>query len=77
MSEFQNTKLVGNPEVVKMLGMGSVSGLNKLRVRDKTFPEPIKTSASRGARVRFDLAEVEAWIAAKKLERGATRSDAA
>ncbi|WP_244654077.1 hypothetical protein [Pseudomonas syringae] len=48
MSEFQNTKLVGNPEVVKMLGMGSVSGLNKLRVRDKTFPEPIKNSASRG-----------------------------
>ncbi|MBI6848600.1 MULTISPECIES: helix-turn-helix transcriptional regulator [Pseudomonas syringae group] len=77
MSNSTNTTLVGNSEVVRMLGMGSVSGLNKLRVRDKTFPEPIKTSASRGARVRFDVAEVEAWISAKKLERGSTRRDAA
>jgi len=36
--EQQRTALVGNAEVIKMLGMKSVSGLNKLRVRDKTFP---------------------------------------
>lgn len=65
----QHTTLVGNAEVIKMLGMQSVSGLNKLRVRDKTFPEPIKTSDARGARCRFDPVEIERWIADKKAAR--------
>ena len=67
--EPKRTALVGNAEVIKMLGMQSVSGLNKLRVRDKTFPEPIKTSDARGARCRFDPVEVEQWIADKKAAR--------
>ncbi|EZI29589.1 helix-turn-helix transcriptional regulator [Pseudomonas extremaustralis] len=67
--EPKRTALVGNAEVIKMLGMQSVSGLNKLRVRDKTFPAPIKTSDSRGARCRFDPVEVEQWIADKKAAR--------
>ncbi len=71
----QNTALVGNAEVIKMLGMQSVSGLNKLRVRDKTFPTPIKTSDARGARVRFDPVEVEQWIADKKAARNQASSD--
>ncbi|MBJ2278329.1 hypothetical protein PP918_gp23 [Pseudomonas phage UFJF_PfDIW6] len=65
----QHTALVGNKEVLKMLGMQSVSGLNKLRVRDKTFPAPIKSSDARGARCRFDPAEVEQWIEDKKAAR--------
>lgn len=67
--EQHRTALVGNEEVMKMLGMQSVSGLNKLRVRDKTFPLPIKTSDARCARCRFDPIEVEQWIAAKKAAR--------
>ncbi|ASN70684.1 hypothetical protein 9AX3_1, partial [uncultured Caudovirales phage] len=39
--EQQHTALVGNKEVLKMLGMQSVSGLNKLRVRVQPFPAPI------------------------------------
>ncbi|WP_262019952.1 helix-turn-helix transcriptional regulator [Pseudomonas sp. Pse35] len=65
----QHTALVGNKEVLKMLGMQSVSGLNKLRVRDKTFPAPIKSSDARGARCRFDPVEVEKWIEGKKAAR--------
>lgn len=65
----QHTALVGNAEVIKMLGMQSVSGLNKLRVRDKTFPAPIKSSDARGARCRFDPVEIEQWIADKKAAR--------
>ena len=73
--EQQHTALVGNNEVVKMLGMQSVSGLNKLRVRDKTFPAPIKTSDARGARCRFDPAEVQQWIADKKAARDQANTD--
>ena len=64
-----HTALVGNKEVLKMLGMQSVSGLNKLRVRDKTFPAPIKSSDARGARCRFDPVEIEQWIEDKKAAR--------
>ncbi|MBA6043872.1 MULTISPECIES: helix-turn-helix transcriptional regulator [Pseudomonas] len=67
--EQQHTALVGNKEVLKMLGMQSVSGLNKLRVRDKTFPAPIKSSDARGARCRFDPVEIEQWIEDKKAAR--------
>ncbi|WDU60974.1 hypothetical protein LRS56_19220 [Pseudomonas poae] len=69
MESRPHTQLIGNPEVQAMLGMQSISGLNKLRVRDKTFPKPIKTSDARQAKVRFDLAEIEQWIAAKKEQR--------
>ncbi|OPA84271.1 hypothetical protein BFW86_24315 [Pseudomonas fluorescens] len=72
--EQQRTALVGNAEVIKMLGMQSVSGLNKLRARDKTFPAPIKSSDARGARCRFDPLEVEQWIADKKAARNWTNN---
>jgi len=70
--EPPRTALLGNAEIIKMLGMKSVSGLDKLRVRDKTFPAPIKTSDARSARCRFDPIEVEQWIAAKKAARNQT-----
>ena len=73
--EQHRTALVGNAEVMKMLGMKSVSGLNKLRVRDKTFPLPIKTSDARSARVRFDPVEIEQWIAVKKAARKQSNTD--
>lgn len=67
--EQQRTTLISNVEVSQMLGMGSVSGLNKLRARDHTFPQPITASDARCARLRFDLAEIEQWIANKKSAR--------
>ncbi|WP_429540670.1 helix-turn-helix transcriptional regulator [Pseudomonas monsensis] len=67
--EQQRTTLIDNVEASKMIGMKSVSGLSKLRERDKTFPKPITTSDARCARLRFDPAEIEQWIANKKAAR--------
>lgn len=67
--EQQRTTLISNVEASKMIGMQSVSGLNKLRERDKTFPKPITTSDARCARLRFDPAEIEQWITNKKAAR--------
>lgn len=66
MEQQQHTTLIGNAEVRQMIGMQSQSGLNKLRAKDATFPKPIKTSDSRQARPRYDVAEIEEWIASKK-----------
>ena len=70
MVQPQHTTLIGNAEVRQMLGMQSQSGLNKLRAKDATFPKPIKTSESRQARPRYDIAEIESWIASKKAAFG-------
>ncbi|SDU20897.1 transcriptional regulator, AlpA family [Pseudomonas pohangensis] len=43
----------------------SRSGLDKLRVKDLTFPKPWKDGTDRQARVYFVRAEVEAWLLAK------------
>lgn len=40
----------------------SRSGLGKLRKKDPTFPEPIKTGASKQAATFFVVAEVEVWL---------------
>ena len=69
MEKPQRTTLIGNQEVRQMLGMQTQSGLNKLRKKDATFPKPIKTSDSRQARPRYDLAEIEEWIKSKKAAR--------
>lgn len=66
MEQQQHTTLIGNAEVRQMIGMQSQSGLNKLRAKDATFPKPIKTCDSRQARPRYDVAEIEEWIASKK-----------
>ncbi|KFE50944.1 hypothetical protein [Pseudomonas syringae] len=76
MDKPQHTTLIGNPEVRQMLGMQTQSGLNKLRNKDATFRKPIKTNDSRQARPRYDLAELEEWIKAKKDARN-NREDAA
>jgi prophage regulatory protein len=47
----------------------SLSGLNKLRVRDKTFPAPINSINARGARCHFDPVEVEHLVEDKKAAR--------
>ncbi|QHF02410.1 hypothetical protein N015_08290 [Pseudomonas asturiensis] len=69
MEKPQRTTLIGNQELRQMLGMQTQSGLNKLRNKDATFPKPIKTSDSRQARPRYDLAEIEEWIKSKKAAR--------
>lgn len=61
------TTLISNEEARAMLGM-SKGGLDKLRIRDATFPKPIKTSNARQARVRFDPAEIEAWMRARQQQ---------
>lgn len=73
--EQQRTVLIGNVEASKMIGMKSVSGLSKLRERDKTFPKPITTSDARCARLLFDPAEIEQWISSKKAARDQPGSD--
>jgi predicted DNA-binding transcriptional regulator AlpA len=39
--------------------------------REKRFPSPIKTGDAVNCGVRFDQAEVDAWIEARKQARGA------
>lgn len=43
----------------------SRSGLDKLRVKDPTFPKPLKDGSGRQARVYFVQSEVDAWLRAK------------
>jgi prophage regulatory protein len=43
----------------------SRSGLDKLRIKDSTFPKPLKDGSGRQARVYFVQAEVDAWLQAK------------
>ena len=45
------------------------SGVDKLRVRDNTFPKPFKDGTDRRARVYFVRAEIEAWLASKLAAR--------
>lgn len=47
------------------------SGLEKLRIKDPTFPKPIKDGESRQAAVYYVMAEIEAWLAAKIAARDA------
>lgn len=47
----------------------SRSGLKKLRESDLSFPCPIKFGQSKQAAVYFVVAEVEAWLEKKTLER--------
>lgn len=47
----------------------SRSGLAKLRIKDPTFPKPIKDSDKRQAAAFFVVAEVEAWLKAKMEKR--------
>tara|TARA_R110001592_G_scaffold8535_1_gene46578 strand:+ start:2159 stop:2398 length:240 start_codon:yes stop_codon:yes gene_type:complete len=47
----------------------SRSGFDKLRLRDPSFPVPIKDGETRQAAVFFVAAEVESWLKAKMAQR--------
>lgn len=41
--------------------------------REGTFPRPIKLGSAQNSAVRFDLAEIEAWVAGRAGEREAVQ----
>lgn len=43
----------------------SPSGVDKLRLRDPSFPKPIKDGIDRRSRVYFIATEIEVWLNAK------------
>ncbi|MCJ8168724.1 helix-turn-helix transcriptional regulator [Atopomonas sediminilitoris] len=60
--------LLTNETTAQTLSL-SVSGLNKLRARDKQFPKPVRFGDST-SRAYFVRAEVAAYLAAKMAQRG-------
>lgn len=59
-------KLLNQKEAMRLVGVGSRETLDRW-VRRGLFPPPIKVG---GGRLRWVPAEVEAWLEAKKRERG-------
>lgn len=59
------SKLITQKEVMKLLGVGSRETLDRW-IRQGLFTPPIRIG---GGRLRWVLAEVEAWIEARKAER--------
>lgn len=57
--------LVSQKEVLKLIGVRSRETLDRW-IRQGLFPPPVRVG---GGRLRWVLAEVEAWIEVKKLER--------
>lgn len=53
----------------------SLSGLEKLREIDTSFPRPIKFGPSKQAGVYFVVAEVEAWLESKINKRDGITQD--
>ncbi len=57
--------LIRQHELAKKLNMG-LDAFRKLTKTDPLFPQPIKLGTSRQSSVFYVVAEVEAWIEAKK-----------
>jgi len=64
-----NRKFLTKKEVADTLGQ-TCSGIDKLRVRDVSFPKPLRYGDSRQSRVYFNREEVEAWLRTKLDQRG-------
>lgn len=62
-------ELLTNEATAKKMSL-SVSGLNKLRARDETFPKPIRFGDEHRGRAYFVRTEVAAYLAAKMAQRG-------
>lgn len=60
--------LIRQPALCQWLDV-TRSGLSKLKVKDPTFPRPIKDDATRQAAVYYVVAEVEGWLQAKIAKR--------
>lgn len=56
--------LIRQPALCQWLDV-TRSGLAKLRVKDPSFPKPIKDGDSRQAAAYYVVAEVEAWLQSK------------
>jgi len=56
--------LIRQPALCQWLDV-TRSGLTKLRVKDPSFPKPIKDGDSRQAAAYYVVAEVEAWLQSK------------
>ncbi|MNQ88090.1 hypothetical protein D3C85_1033410 [compost metagenome] len=62
--------LIRQPALCRWLDL-SRSGLDKLRKKDPTFPQPIKDGEARQAAAYYVVTEVEAWLQAKIAARDA------
>ncbi|MGV8864757.1 MAG: helix-turn-helix transcriptional regulator [Pseudomonas sp.] len=65
-----NLSVLGLTELMTMAELAlhlrrTRSGVDKLRVRDSTFPKPFKDGDNRRARVYFVRDEVESWLRGK------------
>lgn len=60
--------LIKQTTVLEMLSL-SRSGLDKLKKRDATFPQPLKDGNARQAAVYYVRGEVEAWVTARMAAR--------
>ena len=56
--------LVSKQEAAELVGFHPES-LMRL-VRERRFPQPIKFGNARNCRVRFDVADIEAWVEERK-----------
>ena len=56
--------LIRQPALCQWLDV-TRSGLAKLRIKDPSFPKPIKDGDSRQAAAYYVVAEVEAWLQSK------------
>lgn len=56
--------LIRQPALCQWLDV-TRSGLAKLRIKDPSFPKPIKDGDSRQAAAYYVVAEVEGWLQAK------------
>lgn len=57
-------RLIRQPALCQWLDV-TRSGLAKLRVKDPSFPKPIKDGDSRQAAAYYVVVEVEAWLQSK------------
>ena len=69
-----NKGLIRQPALCQWLDV-TRSGLAKLRVKDPSFPKPIKDGDSRQAAAYYVVAEVEAWLQSKIAARDKAQSD--
>lgn len=61
-----NNGMISYAEVCEILSR-TRSGVDKIRARDETFPDPFKFSESRQAAVYFKRDEFMAWIESKRV----------
>ena len=66
--------LIRQPALCQWLDV-TRSGLAKLRVKDPSFPKPIKDGDSRQAAAYYVVAEVEAWLQSKIADRDKAQGD--